>query len=103
MNTRADPQYLIFEMTESTIIDDLAATIGMFQEFADLGIKLSLDDFGTGYSSLSILKKLPIKMLIIDKSFVGEITLEPGNLDIIKAIIFIAKGLQLRVVAEACT
>jgi EAL domain-containing protein (putative c-di-GMP-specific phosphodiesterase class I) len=98
--TGADPQYLCFEMTESTIIDDLEATISMFHEFANLGIKLSLDDFGTGYSSLSILKKLPINMLKIDKSFIGEINLEQSNRDIIKAIIFISKSLQLRVVAE---
>ncbi|MEX1029967.1 MAG: EAL domain-containing protein [Paenibacillaceae bacterium] len=98
--TNIDPQYLCFEMTESTIIDDLEATIRMFREFADLGIKLSLDDFGTGYSSLSMLKKLPINMLKIDKSFIGEINLDQSNQDITKAIIFISKSLQLRVVAE---
>jgi diguanylate cyclase (GGDEF)-like protein/PAS domain S-box-containing protein len=99
-HTGVDPQFLCFEMTESTIIDDLEATIRMFHEFAELGIKLSLDDFGTGYSSLSILKKLPINMLKIDKSFIGEITLEQSSRDIIKGIIFISKSLQLRVVAE---
>lgn len=98
--TGADPRYLCFEMTESTIIDDLEATIRMFNEFAELGIKLSLDDFGTGYSSLSILKRLPIKMLKIDRSFIAEITMGQSNLDIIQAIIFISKSLRLRVVAE---
>jgi diguanylate cyclase (GGDEF)-like protein/PAS domain S-box-containing protein len=98
--TNIDPQYLCLEMTESTIIDDLDATISMFHEFADLGIKLSLDDFGTGYSSLSMLQKLPINMLKIDKSFIGEINLEQSNRDIIKGIIFISKSLQLKVVAE---
>ncbi len=98
--TGADPQYLIFEMTESAIIDDLESTICMFNEFAELGIKLSLDDFGTGYSSLSILKRLPINMLKIDRSFIAGITMEQSNLDIIQAIVFISKSLRIRVVAE---
>ncbi|CAK4865858.1 unnamed protein product [Aphanomyces euteiches] len=98
--TDMDPRYLCFEITESTIIDNLEETIDMLKELTAMGIRISLDDFGTGYSSLSILKKLPISMVKIDKSFISEMTLEHRDLDIVKAIIFISNSLQLEVVAE---
>jgi diguanylate cyclase (GGDEF)-like protein/PAS domain S-box-containing protein len=98
--TEMDPRYLCFEITESTIIDNLEGTIEMLKELTAMGIRISLDDFGTGYSSLSILKKLPISMVKIDKSFISEMTLEHRDLDMVKAIIFISNSLQLEVVAE---
>jgi diguanylate cyclase (GGDEF)-like protein/PAS domain S-box-containing protein len=98
--TEMNPRYLCFEITESTIINNLEETIDMLKELTALGIQISLDDFGTGYSSLSILKKLPINMVKIDKSFIGDMTLEHRDLDIVKAIIFISNSLQLEVVAE---
>jgi diguanylate cyclase (GGDEF)-like protein/PAS domain S-box-containing protein len=98
--TAMDPRYLIFEITESTVIDNLEETIDKLKQLIAIGIEISLDDFGTGYSSLSIIKKLPIQMLKIDKSFINEMTMEHRDLDIVKAIIFISKSLQLEVVAE---
>jgi len=67
---------------------------------SDLGIKMSIDDFGTGYSSLSQLKNLPISTLKIDKSFVDNIPENKKDVAIIKSIIFLAKSLELEVVAE---
>jgi diguanylate cyclase (GGDEF)-like protein len=98
--TEMNPLYLCLEITESTIIDNLEETIEMLKELSALGIQIALDDFGTGYSSLSILKKLPISMVKIDKSFIGDMTLEHHDLNIVKAIIFISKSMQLEVVAE---
>ncbi|WP_171056405.1 EAL domain-containing protein [Paenibacillus sinopodophylli] len=98
--TGMDPQYLCFEITESTVIDDLDTTIAMFRELASCGIQMSMDDFGTGYSSLSVLRKLPLNMLKIDKSFISEMTCEHQDIDIVKAIIFISNSLNLRIIAE---
>lgn len=98
--TEMNPRYLCFEITESTIIDNLEETIAMLQEITVLGIRISLDDFGTGYSSLSILKKLPITMVKIDKSFIRDIASDRSDLELVKAIIYISKSLQLQVVAE---
>lgn len=98
--TGMDPNYLCFEITESMIIDNLDNTIDMLKQLERLGIRTAMDDFGTGYSSLSVLKRLPLNMLKIDKSFIREITLEDQDIDIVKAIISIANSLGLYVVAE---
>lgn len=98
--TGMDPEYLCFEITESTVIDELDSTVMMLKRLADLGITISMDDFGTGYSSLSMLKKLPIDMLKIDKSFIREMTFENKDIDIVKAIISISNSFKLRIVAE---
>lgn len=98
--TRMDASCLCFEITESTVIDDLDATIDLFKQLAAIGIQMSMDDFGTGYSSLSMLKKLPLNMLKIDKSFISEITSEHQDIDIVKAIIFISNSLKLKIIAE---
>ncbi|NIK80332.1 diguanylate cyclase (GGDEF)-like protein/PAS domain S-box-containing protein [Paenibacillus castaneae] len=98
--TGMNPHYLCIEITESTVIDDLDSTIKMFKQLSELGIHMSMDDFGTGYSSLSVLKRLPLNMLKIDKSFIREMTHEHQDFDIVKAIISISKSLKLQIVAE---
>jgi len=98
--TGMDPSFLCFEITESMIIDDLKSTIAMFRQLEQLGIQTAMDDFGTGYSSLSVLKKLPINLVKIDKSFIREITCEHQDISIVKAIISIAGSMGLEVIAE---
>lgn len=94
-----DPKYLELELTESILLQTEVTSL-VLNEFAKLGVQLSLDDFGTGYSSLSYLKKLPIRKLKIDQSFVRGIAKESSDREIIKAIINMAHSLQIRVNAE---
>ncbi|MGI2174054.1 EAL domain-containing protein [Shewanella ulleungensis] len=66
----------------------------------DIGISISMDDFGTGYSSLSYLRSYPFDTLKVDKSFINDITVDPGDLELVGAAIAMGHGLNLNVVAE---
>ena len=94
------PEHFIFEITESAIMDNMADTIRVLEQFKDMGILIALDDFGTGYSSLSYLKKLPIDILKIDKEFVADMTTDGQDRIFISAILSMARALQLEVIAE---
>jgi len=94
------PKTIELELTESTIMHDPEGIISMLKELKSVGIHLSIDDFGTGYSSLSYLKRLPIDVLKIDQSFVNDLSENPDDATIIKAIITLAHSLELKVVAE---
>lgn len=74
--------------------------INTLQKLCDIGFNISMDDFGTGYSSLSCLKKLPINMLKIDRSFVVDLPSDPNARSIAKAIITIAHNMNIKVIAE---
>lgn len=91
---------LELEVTESAVVDNLAAAKAMLTKLKDLGMSISLDDFGTGYSSLSYLKQLPIDKIKIDRSFITEIISDPSSSAITKATIAMAHALQLKVTAE---
>ena len=94
------PEYLEFEITESMVIKDFEAAVNSIRIIKDFGIKISLDDFGTGYSSLNYLKKLPIDIIKIDKSFIDLITEEEKDRIILENIINIAHSFKYDVVAE---
>lgn len=92
---------ILFELTETAMMKKTLDSKSILQIFlTELGIGISIDDFGTGYSSLTYLKKLPIKELKIDKSFIDDIGINNSNEAIIKAIINLAKTLDLQVTAE---
>ena len=95
-----DPKNLELEITESMVMADVDKAIVIMKQLRDLGLKLAIDDFGTGYSSLSYLKKFPINTLKIDRSFVRDLTIDSKDAAMVKAIISMAKDLDLDVVAE---
>lgn len=91
---------LILEITETTAMQNLQATLGAIHAWQTFGVTFSMDDFGTGYSSLAMLKKMPLRELKIDQSFIQDI---PGNRNdaaITKTILAMANTLSLEVVAE---
>jgi diguanylate cyclase (GGDEF)-like protein/excisionase family DNA binding protein len=104
--TGLDPATLELEITESVVMDESEAGIQRLHILRDLGVRLALDDFGTGYSSLSYLRRLPLDVIKIDRSFVAGLgspeTAEAGgaNLPIVQAVIGLAHGLGIEVVAE---
>jgi EAL domain-containing protein (putative c-di-GMP-specific phosphodiesterase class I) len=98
--TRFPPAMLELELTESMIMSDVELAIGTMHNLAAMGIRLTIDDFGTGYSSLSSLQKFPIHALKIDKSFVKDVTTNPNDQAISKAIIGLAHSLKLETIAE---
>lgn len=88
------------ELTEGLLIEDVEDTVRKMQELRAHGVRFSIDDFGTGYSSLSYLKSLPLDTLKIDQSFVRDVLSDPGDASIVNAIIYMAKTLDLEVIAE---
>ncbi len=99
-STKLDPQYLEVELTESMLVDNTKLANAQLKELKALGISISLDDFGTGYSSLSYLQKFNLDILKIDRCFVTDINHNEKNATITKAIISMAHGLNLHVIAE---
>ena len=94
------PQNLILEITESMLMGDVEHHIAQLQHITNLGVAFSLDDFGTGYSSLSYLKKFPIEELKIDRSFLINVPEKNEDNYIVKAIIALADGLGMKIIAE---
>ena len=94
------PDKLCLEITESALLHDPSAAMAQLTRLRDLGVRIALDDFGTGYSSLSYLEKLPVDVLKIDRSFVRQLRVDTTRLAVVRAIIDLAKALDLDVVAE---
>lgn len=97
---KINPELLELEITESGMMRDIQSAIKTMSLLRDLGVTITIDDFGTGYSSLSYLKELPIHNLKIDKSFLNSVPEDKKESSIVKAIIDIAKSLDLYVIAE---
>ncbi|MDF1584159.1 MAG: EAL domain-containing protein, partial [Methyloprofundus sp.] len=95
-----EAKYLMIEITEGIVIEDIQATIDKMLQIQAMGIAISIDDFGTGYSSLAYLKKLPLSQLKIDQSFVRDINIDTSDEVIVEAIIALAHKLDLEVIAE---
>ncbi|HRP23311.1 EAL domain-containing protein [Thauera sp.] len=98
--TGAPPRRLKLELTESTVLEDIEATIVKMKALRALGVRFSMDDFGTGYSSLQYLKRLPLDQLKIDQAFVRDIIDDPDDAVIVQAIIAMSHALGLEVIAE---
>jgi diguanylate cyclase (GGDEF)-like protein/PAS domain S-box-containing protein len=94
------PTDLTLEITESVLARRLDELTSILEELAVRGVRVALDDFGTGYSSLSLLQDLPVHILKVDRSFVQSIDTEGGRAPFVRAIVELAEGLDLAVVAE---
>ena len=94
------PSFVIFEITESSMIKEPSLAMEIMNRLTEIGIKISIDDFGTGYSSLAYLKNLPTSELKIDKSFVTDMLEKENSTAIVKSVIDLAHNLNLNVVAE---
>ena len=94
------PHMLELELTESLLMDDIAAAADKMRELNRFGIGFALDDFGTGFSSLGYLKNLPLNCLKIDRSFVRDMLVDRDDAAIVKTIVELGKSLGLLVVAE---
>lgn len=98
--TGVDPARMELELTESTAMQQAENAVGTFNQLKEMGFSLSIDDFGTGYSSLAYLKRFPIDTIKIDRAFVKDLDTESEQAAIAIAIIAMAHGLKLRVLAE---
>jgi EAL domain-containing protein (putative c-di-GMP-specific phosphodiesterase class I) len=95
-----EPQNLVIELTESTIMYNTEVTLGHLEQLKALGVRLAIDDFGTGYSSLSYLHRFPIDILKIDRSFVSRLTNSENGPELARAVITLGDTLGLDTVAE---
>ena len=98
--TGADAHLLCLELTESMFHEEMEQSIAKMQQLCALGVRFALDDFGTGYSSLGYLRRMPLDIIKIDKSFVDDILTDPNDAAIAQTILALAGTLELRVVAE---
>jgi len=93
-------QDLVLEITESVLMRDETTVLPVLNEIREMGAGLALDDFGTGYASLSYLRRYPIDRLKIDRTFVSDLEFDPGDCSLLRAIVLMARALDLQVVAE---
>ncbi|HTD73597.1 MAG TPA: EAL domain-containing protein [Steroidobacteraceae bacterium] len=95
-----DATYLEIELTEATLMNNAETSVALLEQLSELGVVVAIDDFGTGYSSMSYLQRFPIDKLKIDRSFISDVASNAGDASIVRAIISLAHGLRLKVIAE---
>jgi EAL domain-containing protein (putative c-di-GMP-specific phosphodiesterase class I) len=100
VETGAQSTRLKLELTETTVLENVEDTISKMQEIRKFGVSFSMDDFGTGYSSLQYLKRLPLKQIKIDQSFIRDIAFDPNDAAIVQTIIAMTEAMGLDVIAE---
>ena len=98
--TGADPHNLGIEVAEAVLTRDIVHSRRVLQELRAIGMEVALDNFGTSASSLSVLRSLPLDVLKIDRSLVHDVTAAPEDVSVTRAVLMLAKGLKLRVLAE---
>jgi diguanylate cyclase (GGDEF)-like protein/PAS domain S-box-containing protein len=98
--TGIEPRTLVLELTETLLLRDTEAMMAKIRVLKSLGVQLAIDDFGTGYSSLSYLKRLPVDILKVDKSFIDPIASNPTDNAVLQAIVRLGHTLELQTVAE---
>ncbi len=95
-----DPALLAIELTESTVMENADHVIDILHELKRLGVRISIDDFGTGYSSLSYLRRIPLDVLKIDRSFISDVDTDPDSSTLVNIIITLGHSLGHQVLAE---
>ncbi|HJP88036.1 MAG TPA: EAL domain-containing protein [Candidatus Limnocylindrales bacterium] len=98
--TGLEPCALELEITESSVMDRSEASLAVLEQLRALGVRVVLDDFGTGYSSLAYLRQLPLDTIKVDRSFVTDLDVQDPNVGIVRAVVSLAHGLGITVVAE---
>ncbi len=96
----ADPSNLVFELTETALMEDIEAGEAFARGLADIGCGLALDDFGTGFGSFTYLKRIPVNFLKIDSEFVRDIVGDSANRHVVHAVVSLAEGFGLETIAE---
>jgi PAS domain S-box-containing protein len=99
-STGVDPALLVFEITETAIVEDAAAARVFAERLHELGCKLALDDFGTGYGTFTLLKQIPVDYLKIDIEFVRDLTSNVASHHVVEAVVGLAHVFNLQTVAE---
>ncbi len=99
-NSRIEPSALVLEITETVVMGDTERTLATLRALKRLGVRLAIDDFGTGYSSLSYLKRFPVDIVKIDRSFVDGLGDSPVDREIVAAVIRLAAAVGMQTVAE---
>ena len=100
IKTGISPSRVTLEITESILLTDDTETLDTLHQLRNMGVEIAIDDFGTGYSSLSYLKRVPVSILKIDRSFIDGLPDDPEDVALVEAILVMAHSLNLKVVAE---
>jgi diguanylate cyclase (GGDEF)-like protein len=100
METGLAANRLELEITEGVLVEDFSRAVAILTRLKSLGIRIAMDDFGTGYSSLSYLQAFPFDKIKIDQSFISDVGANPQSAAIVRAVIGLARGLKLPVLAE---